>query len=100
MLADSTVGESAESRTDWHRIAFGKLAEYTRTLAQVLRRPAVLPVPSLGPRLLLGEQGARELAGASQRVAPWRLNHSGHRFRQPDLDQALRHLLGRNTDQR
>ena len=75
-------------------------SEYTRTLAQVLRRPAVLPVPSLGPRLLLGAQGARELAGASQRVTPWRLNHSGHRFRQPDLDQALRHLLGRNTDQR
>ncbi|MDT5347262.1 MAG: uncharacterized protein QOH91_549, partial [Mycobacterium sp.] len=34
--------------------------EYTRTLAHVLRRPAVLPVPPLGPRLLLGEQGARE----------------------------------------
>ncbi|EUA31546.1 nucleoside-diphosphate sugar epimerase domain protein [Mycobacterium intracellulare] len=29
-------------------------AEYTSTLAAVLHRPAVLPVPSLGPRLLLG----------------------------------------------
>jgi len=72
-------------------------AEYTRTLAHILRRPAVLPVPPLGPRLLLGEQGARELACASQRVIPWRLNQSGHRFRHPDLDQALRHLLGRAT---
>jgi uncharacterized protein (TIGR01777 family) len=71
--------------------------EYTRTLAHVLHRPAVLPVPPLGPRLLLGEQGARELACASQRVIPWRLNQSGHRFRQPDLDRALRHLLGRAT---
>lgn len=69
--------------------------EYTRTLARVLRRPAVLPVPSLGPRLLLGDQGARELACASQRVIPARLGQAGHRFRQPDLDQALRHLLGR-----
>jgi uncharacterized protein len=70
-------------------------AEYTRTLANVLRRPAVLPVPSLGPRLLLGAQGARELACASQRVAPRKLTETGHQFRQPDLDQALRHLLGR-----
>ncbi|CDO87747.1 nucleoside-diphosphate sugar epimerase [Mycobacterium triplex] len=70
--------------------------EYTRTLARVLRRPALLPVPSLGPRILLGEQGARELACASQRVAPQRLADAGHRFRQPDLDGALRHLLGRS----
>ena len=72
-------------------------AEYTRTLAHVLRRPALLPVPPLGPRLLLGEQGARELACASQRVIPCRLSESGHRFRQPDLDQALRHLFGRTA---
>ncbi len=71
--------------------------EYTRTLAHVLRRPAVLPVPPLGPQLLLGEQGARELACASQRVIPHRLSQAGHRFRQPDLDQALRHLLGRTA---
>ena len=69
--------------------------EYTRTLARVLRRPAVLPVPSLGLRLLLGGQGARELACASQHVVPQRLRKAGHRFRQPGLDQALRHLLGR-----
>ena len=69
--------------------------DYTRTLAHVLRRAAVLPVPPLGPRLLLGDQGARELACASQRVIPAKLQQAGHRFRHPDLDQALRHLLGR-----
>jgi uncharacterized protein len=69
--------------------------DYTRTLARVLRRPAVLPVPPLGPRLLLGNQGARELACASQRVIPAKLQQAGHRFRHPDLDEALRHLLGR-----
>ena len=71
--------------------------DYTRTLARVLRRPAVLPVPPLGPRLLLGNQGARELACASQRVIPAKLQQAGHRFRHPDLDEALRHLLG-HTD--
>ena len=69
--------------------------DYTRTLANVLRRPAVLPVPPFGPRLLLGEQGARELACANQRVLPARLQQAGHRFRHPGLDQTLRHLLGR-----
>ena len=69
--------------------------DYTRTLARVLHRPAVLPVPPLGPRLLLGNQGARELACASQRVIPAKLQQADHRFRHPNLEQALRHLLGR-----
>jgi uncharacterized protein len=69
--------------------------DYTRTLAGVLRRPAVLPVPGFGPRLLLGDEGAREIAQASQNVRPERLIAAGHRFRQPDLDGALRHLFGR-----
>jgi uncharacterized protein len=70
-------------------------ADYTRTLAGVLRRPAVLPVPGLGPRLLLGDEGAAELAQASQCVKPERLIAAGHEFRQPDLGGALRHAFGR-----
>jgi len=70
-------------------------ADYTRTLAAVLRRPAVLPVPGFGPRLLLGDEGAREIAQASQYVLPERLTGAGHRFRQPELTGALRHLFGR-----
>lgn len=70
-------------------------SEYTRELARVLHRPAVLPVPSLGPRLLLGEQGARELAEASQRVVPSKLLAVGHRFRHPDVGDALAHQLGK-----
>lgn len=70
-------------------------ADYTRTLARVLRRPAIVPVPSFGPRLLLGAQGARELAEADQRVVPAKLQSLGHRFRQPSLDGALAHELGR-----
>jgi uncharacterized protein len=70
--------------------------DYTRVLAHVLRRPALLPVPPLGPAALLGQQGARELALANQRVLPARLLQAGHRFRRPDLEHTLRHLLGRS----
>jgi uncharacterized protein (TIGR01777 family) len=69
-------------------------ADYTKALAGVLHRPAVLPVPSVGPRLLLGEQGARELAEADQRVMPAKLEALGHRFRHPSIDAALAHELG------
>ncbi|NNH73875.1 TIGR01777 family protein [Nocardia uniformis] len=69
-------------------------SEYTSTLASVLHRPALLPVPKFGPALLLGAQGARELAAASQRVDPLRLAVAEHRFRTADLDRTLRHLLG------
>ena len=72
-------------------------SEYTDTLARVVHRPALLPVPALGPRLLLGEEGARELACASQRVIPAKLTLTGHPYRQADLEQALRHLLGRTA---
>lgn len=68
--------------------------DYTRALAGVLHRPALLPVPSVGPRVLLGAQGARELAEADQRVLPAKLSALGHRFRHPGVGQALAHQLG------
>ncbi|TQL48601.1 hypothetical protein FB562_1698 [Homoserinimonas aerilata] len=70
-------------------------SDYTRTLAHVLRRPALLPVPSFGPRILLGAEGAQELAEADQLVSPAVLVDRGHRFRRPDLESSLRHQLGR-----
>ncbi len=69
-------------------------AEFTTALAGVLHRPAMLPVPSIGPRLMLSTQGVRELAEASQRVEPTRLVAVGHRFRQPTVAEALAHQLG------
>ena len=69
-------------------------AEYTAALAETLHRPARVPVPSIGPRLLLGKQGARELAEANQRVEPAALIALGHRFRQAGLEDALAHQLG------
>jgi uncharacterized protein (TIGR01777 family) len=70
-------------------------AGYAHILGRVLRRPVQLPIPAIGPRLLLGRQGASELAQASQRVSPQRLLAAGHPFRHPQLEPALRHLLGR-----
>jgi uncharacterized protein len=70
-------------------------AEYASTLGRVLRRPALIPVPPAGPRLLLGAEGASELAQASQRVRPAALATAGHPFRYPGLEAALRHVLGR-----
>jgi uncharacterized protein len=70
-------------------------AEYASTLGRVLRRPALIPVPPAGPRLLLGVEGARELAAASQRARPAALAAARHPFRYPDLAGALRHVLGR-----
>lgn len=68
--------------------------DYTRTLGKVLRRPTIVSVPGFGPRLLLGAEGARELAEASQRVRPDALLAAGHTFRNARLEPALRHLLG------
>ena len=68
--------------------------DYTKALAHTMHRPALLPVPAFGPRLLLGTQGARELAEADQRVSPAKLQALGHRFRQPVVGQALGHQLG------
>lgn len=69
--------------------------EYSKTLASTIHRPSLLPVPSFGPRILLGDRGAQELALASQRVLPAVLIDAGHRFRYESLDKELRHELGR-----
>jgi len=68
--------------------------EFTRVLAGVLHRPAIAPLPAFAARTLLGKM-AEELLLASQRVVPDRLTAADFRFRWPDLEGALRHVLGR-----
>jgi uncharacterized protein (TIGR01777 family) len=70
-------------------------AEFTTTLAAVLRRPAILAVPRIGLAALLGGEMAEEMLLGGQRVIPRKLLDHGYRFAQPDLEPALRHLLGR-----
>ena len=67
---------------------------FTRTLAAVLHRPAILPVPRVALRLALGEM-VDELLFASARVEPAALLASGYRFRHPTVESALRHVLAR-----
>ncbi len=69
--------------------------EYTATLARVLKRPAALAVPGFATEVVLGPEGRREIAEASQRVEPAVLLAAGHHFRYPELEAALGHLLGR-----
>jgi len=66
--------------------------EFTRILAQVLRRPAIFPMPALAARLGFGEM-ADGLLLASQRVEPTRLVGSGYPFHCTDLQKALRGIL-------
>ena len=68
--------------------------EFTKTLGRVLRRPTVFPMPAPVARLAFGEM-ADALLMASARVQPTRLSASGYTFRYPELEGALRHLLGK-----
>ncbi|MDR4534767.1 TIGR01777 family oxidoreductase [Glutamicibacter sp. PS] len=68
--------------------------EYARVLAQVLHRPAIVPVPAFAPKLVLGDEGADQLALASIHAVPGKLLEAGHRFRFTTLRPALEHLLG------
>jgi uncharacterized protein len=70
--------------------------EFTSTLGRVLARPTVLPVPSLGLRLLFGEMADATLL-ASTRVVPKRLLELGFQFQHPALEPALRDVLREYT---
>jgi len=67
-------------------------AEFTAVLGRVLRRPAVMPVPTFALRALFGEMAALTML-ASQRVRPARLERAGFRFDYPSLEGALRQEL-------
>ena len=69
-------------------------AEFTKTLARVLGRPAILAMPAFVLRLLAGEM-ANEALLSSTRAVPDRLQKAGFRFEDPELEPALRKLLGR-----
>jgi len=69
--------------------------EFSRVLGNVLQRPAILPVPSIGPKLLLGGELADALLFTGQRVLPRTLSSAGFQFDHPTLEIALRALLNR-----
>jgi len=67
--------------------------EFTNTLGEVLKRPAVVPIPAFAAKLAFGEM-ANDLLLASTKVAPKRLSDSGYKFQYPELENALKHVLG------
>ena len=66
-------------------------AEFTRSLAAAVHRPAILPVPALAMKLLYGEMS--QLLFDSQRVLPKVAENMGFRFRFTQLSAALADLL-------
>jgi uncharacterized protein len=66
-------------------------AEFTRTLAHLLHRPAIFPAPAFALRLALGEMA--DMLLASQRARPERLLTAGYAFRFDTLDAALEAIL-------
>ena len=69
-------------------------AGFVKVLGKAMGRPSVLPVPSFGPKLLLGSELAEALLFTGQNVLPKVLQQSGYRFQHPRLDEAFAALLG------
>lgn len=68
-------------------------ADFARTLGKVLGRPAVLPMPGFALKMIVGEMAEILLSG--QRVIPQAALDAGFVFRYPELEAALRDVLGR-----
>ncbi len=66
-------------------------ADFTRTLASAVRRPAILPIPVFAMKLLYGEMA--QILFDSQRALPKQAESAGFRFRFPQLPAALADLL-------
>jgi uncharacterized protein (TIGR01777 family) len=68
-------------------------AEFAATLASVLSRPAIFPMPAFVARAVFGEMGEELLLG-SQRVEAGKLISSGCLFRYRELRDSLEGMLG------
>jgi hypothetical protein len=66
--------------------------DFARQLGAVLHRPAFLPTPAFVMKLVLGEFGRSLLQG--QKVLPRALTDCGYLFTYPELQPALREILG------
>jgi uncharacterized protein (TIGR01777 family) len=67
-------------------------ADFARALGAALGRPAVVPVPAFALKVAVGEMSEAVLG--SQRVLPKRAQETGYRFQHPELQEALRSLVG------
>ncbi|MCE9672184.1 TIGR01777 family oxidoreductase [Myxococcus stipitatus] len=67
-------------------------AEFAHALGHALGRPSVVHVPAFVLKAAMGEMAQVVLEG--QRVLPHRALDAGFAFQHPELEPALRHLLG------
>jgi uncharacterized protein (TIGR01777 family) len=67
--------------------------DFSKALGRALGRPAVLPLPGFALDLKFGGEFGKVLRGG-QRVVPKRTEELGYRFQHPELDEALRDLVG------
>lgn len=70
-------------------------AEFTRTLAKAVGRPAIIPAPAFALKLILGDMS--EVLLASQKAVPKKAQSCGFRFDYPDVESALEQLADVRT---
>lgn len=69
-------------------------AEFAKAASQALGQKPGGTMPAFLVRLVMGEMG-EEFILASRRIQPAKLLAAGYQFRFPELEQALRHKMGR-----
>jgi uncharacterized protein (TIGR01777 family) len=67
--------------------------DFARILGHVMGRPSIMPAPAAAVRLIQG--GFADEVLFSKRVLPKRLNEAAYSFRYPELEGALRQVLGK-----
>ena len=67
-------------------------ADFSKALGRALHRPAFLPTPAFGLKILFGEMV--QILLESQRALPKKLLFAGYEFKYPDLSDALEDVIG------
>ncbi len=67
--------------------------EWSKALGRALHRPAVLPIPGFATELKFGREFGK-VAQGGQKVLPKRTEELGYAFKYPEIDAALRDLVG------
>jgi uncharacterized protein (TIGR01777 family) len=92
MILWSIDGEKARGVYNVTAPAPVRNRDFTRALGAAVHRPAFLPAPAFGLKLLFGEMADEMLLGG-QRVVPTRAVSEGFTFEYPTLSAALEHAL-------
>ena len=71
--------------------------EFTKCLAKMLRRPALIPVPKFALKIILGEMS--DLLLGSLKVSSLKIIESGYKFKFPDLNSALSDICTNSTNE-